>query len=264
MIGKMVEATMTTEYKATPRTPSRIKGLERYDILVGSLEQLLHANEPEDIGLHRIAEHAGVPRASIYHFFPTTEAAFLALARRYLAAFVALKNRPIEGRNLKSWQGLMAHDLTLTVQFYNENSPAMKLFLGRVGGMHTRRAEIEHNERIASLNYSRFNAVFDMPPLREKTRLFHICTEIVDAILAVSFIKYGSIADEYRDQALAAATGYARLFLPEYVELRSEHLEAVARDNMLALPGSALIEVPSSDRKPLTRDLRKYNGQSLR
>jgi hypothetical protein len=103
-----------------------------------------------------------------------------------------------------------------------------------------------------------------MPPLREETRLFHICTEIVDAILAVSLIKYGSIVDEYGDQALAAAAGYARLFLPEFVELRSEHLETGASDDMLALPESALIEIPSNDRKQSTRDLRKANRQSLR
>jgi hypothetical protein len=43
--------------------------------------------------------------------------------------------------------------------------------------------------------------------------MFHISTEIVDSVLAISFIKYGLITVEYREQTLAAAMAYCRLFL---------------------------------------------------
>lgn len=206
--------------RSSPRLPSRERGIQRYELLVDSVEILLREKNPDEFGLYQIAEQAGTPSASVYHFFPTKEAAFLALAHRYLAGFAAIKQEDMASFSLSSWQDLMAHDINGAVAYYNANPPAMKLFLGRIGGLDTRRAEAEHNERMATLNYTRFNSVFYMPDLRDETRLFHISTEIVDAVVAISFIKHGFISDEYREQATAAAIGYCRLFLPEMTELR--------------------------------------------
>lgn len=214
--------------RSGPRTPSRGRGIQRYEALVNSVDALLREKDPEEFGLYQIAEHAGIPKASVYHFFPTKEAALLALAQRYLAGFAALKVEAIEPHYLSSWQGLMTRDLRRAAEYYNANLPAMKLFLGRIGGLETRRAEGEHNERMATRNYTRFSAVFHMPPIRDETRMFHISTEIIDSVFAISFIKYGMITDEYRDQALAAAIAYCRLFLPETTELKTEHSQSAA------------------------------------
>ncbi len=61
----------------------------------------MRPNAPDDIGLYQIAEEAGVPPASTYHFFPTKDAAFLALAQRYLDGFVAASAEPIDAVELK-------------------------------------------------------------------------------------------------------------------------------------------------------------------
>ncbi|OYW87702.1 MAG: hypothetical protein B7Z22_03915 [Hyphomonas sp. 32-62-5] len=56
---------------------------------------LLADHSPDEIGLYQIADQANVPPGSVYHFFPTKEAAFLALANRYLSGFEALTRKPI-------------------------------------------------------------------------------------------------------------------------------------------------------------------------
>jgi AcrR family transcriptional regulator len=207
--------------RSSPRLPSRERGIQRYELLVDSVEILLREKNPDEFGLYQIAEQAGIPSASVYHFFPTKEAAFLALAHRYLAGFAAIKQEDMASFSLSSWQDLMAHDINGAVAYYNANPPAMKLFLGRIGGLDARRAEAEHNERMATLNYARFESFFHMPSMKDQTRMFHISTEIVDSVLAISFIKYGLITVEYREQALAAAMAYCRLFLPESTEPRT-------------------------------------------
>src|SRR5882757_2380501 len=94
--------------RVAPRAPSSDRGVQRYTALLDATERLLRTHSPDDIGLYQIAEEAGVPPASTYHFFPTKDAAFLALAQRYLDGFVAVSAEPIDAAELKSWQHLIA------------------------------------------------------------------------------------------------------------------------------------------------------------
>lgn len=43
-----------------------------------------------------------------------------------------------------------------------------------------------------------------MPTLRDIEEKFHIYLEVVDAILALSFVKHGRVTDDYRQQAWRA------------------------------------------------------------
>jgi AcrR family transcriptional regulator len=226
----------TKRASATPRQPSRGRGMLRYESLIDSTEILLRERNADEVGLYQIAEHAGVPSASVYHFFPTKEAAFAALAQRYLRGFAEQARKPIDPGALYSWQGLMAWDQLQAIDYYHANPPAMTLFMGRYGGLETRKAEAEHNGLLAARVYRRLNSLFHMPALRDTEEKFHIYLEIVDAVLALSFVKHGKVTDDYRQQAWRASTAYCRLFLPEVVELRDEFREAVARGEPVIAP----------------------------
>jgi AcrR family transcriptional regulator len=207
----------------------------RFEVLVDSVETLLTDQSTDDVGLYQIAEHAGVPPASVYHFFPTKEAAFLALARRYLKGFSELTRRPVDPAALYSWQGLLAWDHALAAAYYAEHPPAMKLFLGGFGGMETRQADIEYNARAARNIYRRMNTAFHMPFLRDSEKKFHVNMEIADAIWSLSYVKHSAVTEEYREEALNACVAYCRLFLPERTELRDEHVQAIARGEPIVL-----------------------------
>jgi AcrR family transcriptional regulator len=70
----------------SPRKPVQKRSRERYERLLDATESLLSAQDAGSVGLYDIAKHANVPPASVYHFFPTKEAAFVALAERFLRA----------------------------------------------------------------------------------------------------------------------------------------------------------------------------------
>lgn len=221
--------------RASPRTPSRGRGIARYEVLLDSVDALLQESNPDDVGLYQIAQHAGVPPASVYHFFPTKEAACLALAQRYLKGFAALSRLPVPKTSLESWQNLMAWDLDQGIDYYHRHSPAMKLFLGRFGGIETQQANVAHNARIARSTYGRLDAAFHMPYLRDAEKYFHINIEIIDAVLTLSYLKHGHVTGEYRNEALRASVAYCRLFLPERTELRDEHVRAIRRSEPVVL-----------------------------
>lgn len=212
-----------------PRAPRRGRGVVRYVALVDATEALLQENSTDDVGLYQIAERASVPPASVYHFFPTKEAAFLAVAQRYLEGFGQLGRKPIPASALDNWQTLMAWDHREAVAYYNAHPPALKLFLGGYGGVETRQADREYNEKAAKTLYNRFNRFFHMPFLRDADTKFHITLEILDAVWRISYLRSGVITEPFYEEALAACTAYCRLFLPERTELREEYRDAVGR-----------------------------------
>jgi AcrR family transcriptional regulator len=234
-MAKSPIATTAPRSRTSPRAPSRGRGLLRFAALVDATETLLADRSPDDVGLYQIAEQAGVPPASVYHFFPTKEAAFLALAQRYLEGFRALHLAPVDAAALHSWQDLMAIDQRRAMDFHNAHPPAMKLFYGGYGGLETRQADIHFVEQTAGWMYRRFDAAFHMPFLREPARKFHISLAILDSIWAISYLRHGRITEDYYAEALDACVAYCRLFLPAETPLRDAHRQSAERHEAVVL-----------------------------
>jgi AcrR family transcriptional regulator len=209
--------------RASPRVPSRGRGIMRYEGLLDSLEALLVDHDLEDVGLSQIAEHARVPAASVYHFFPTKEAAFMALVQRYVSEIrVMQKRRPVPPSALRSWQDFLAQELREAVEFFRATPQAKKLFLGRFGGMETWRAEIAQNTSAAQLLFRRLNSAFHLPFIRDVETKLLTFIEVVDAVLGISYVRDGDITDEAVEEAHRASVAYFRLFLPDHLELRED------------------------------------------
>lgn len=222
--------------RASPRAPSRGRGVIRYEGLLDSLEALLVDHDLEEIGLYQIAEHAKVPHASVYHFFPTKEAAFMALVQRYVSEIRAQqKHRPVPPEALRSWQDFLAQELREAIYFFRVTPQAMKLFLGRFGGMETWRAEMAQNTSAAQLLFRRLNSAFHLPYIRDVETKLLTFIEVIDAVLGISYVRDGEITDETVEEAHRASVAYCRLFLPEQMELREDVAARLARGEPVIL-----------------------------
>ena len=73
--------------KITPRWPSRADSKARFQLLMQAVEALLQQIGPSDITIQMIADAAHMPTATVYHFFPSAEAAMFAQARVYIERF---------------------------------------------------------------------------------------------------------------------------------------------------------------------------------
>lgn len=221
---------------SAPRQPARGRGLLRYTALVDTTETLLQTENPDEVGLYRIAEQAGVPPASVYHFFPTKEAAFTALANRMADRLMEVHRVPIRARDLLTWQDMFRVDAGRARDFYNSHPAALKIFYGGYGGVDARRVDESVARRLSGAVYRRMDHIYHMPFIRDPARKFSCRLAILDAIWAVSVQLHGHITQDYHEEAITACIAYSRHIFPEVMELRDSFLALVASDAMIAIP----------------------------
>ena len=234
---------------ARPRVPVRGRGVARYAALLDAAHELLQHEDPATIGLYQIAERAGVPGPSAYHFFPTKEAAFVALAERYVKEVLEIHAVPIEARLINGWQDLHVIDNRRAMKYFNDNPAAAKIIYGGYGGAQAREIDRIFNRKLARGSYDRHSKIFHMPYIAEPEKVFEINLAIFDGIWEVSMRREGLISEAYLEETEKACFAYLRLFLPEKIELRQELRNAQDRGDylLLHLPGERLETQPASD-----------------
>lgn len=211
--------------------PLRRRGVERVNLLLDATERLLDENSNEDISLAQIAEAAGVPLPSVYHFFPNRNAAFEALALRFNEEIYQRSILPLRDPEPQSWQELLDRKHAAAAAFQNSRPAALRLFLGAGVSVAIRNADFSGNRRIAISRVRFFDAYFHLPVLEDFASHLEIAAAASDGIWALSYGRHGHITDALRREATAATIAYLRRFLPEHLPrkpLTEEALAAVA------------------------------------
>lgn len=221
-----------------PRAPAGQRGLKRYNALVDATAQLLESDDPHSVGLYQIAEAAGIPPASVYHFFPSKEAAFTALAMRVAEQLLEVHRIPIPADRIQSWQDLYRVDVLRAADFFNRNPAGMKILFGGFGGINGRDVDRAVTSSIACAAYERLDLLFHMPELPRAETLFENRLAILDAIWSLSVQELGRIDGQYLEESIRACLAYTHTFLPENLEVRDAHRLAGAQSLPVSLPSA--------------------------
>jgi len=195
----------------------RRRGVERYKTLLDATERLLTDNNDEDVSLAQIAEAAGIPLASVYHFFANRNAAFVALALRFNEEIYQRSIEPLVDPEPQSWQEMLHMKHSRAASFQNSRPAALRLFLGAGVSVAVRNADLSGNARIARSRERLFEAYFHMPHIPDFVDRLEIAGASMDGIWALSYGRHGTITDGYRMEATASAIDYLRRFLPEFL-----------------------------------------------
>jgi AcrR family transcriptional regulator len=222
--------------KAGPRAPSRNRGVLRYAALLDAAEALLQSEDPDVIGLHQIATRAGVPTASAYHFFPTKEAAYTALAERYCDGILGAHRSPIDARLIKTWKDLARIDMRRAADYYNMHPAALKIIYGGYGGVGARDIDKLLAMKLSGAATARLDKIFHVPHVAEDYHKSEISLAILDSIWTISVRRHGRITDDYFEEAYRATVAYRLLYLPEYLRPREILTTAAANGQSLLLP----------------------------
>lgn len=220
--------------RRTARTPVRERGVLRQAALLDATETLLLTQSPESIGIYQIAERAGVPPASVYHFFPTRDAAFAALAVRFMKGIRRVIREPAPAADMGGWQDLFRLEQKRVQLGFNAHPAALKLFYGYSSDA-VRLADIRLADEMFERICPTLDLLFHMPPIDRAAYRFRIALVAADAVWALSCARHGEITDEYFEEALAVHNAYCRLFLPETLEPRGALLEAAAQGGTISL-----------------------------
>lgn len=217
-------ATLDTKVaRATsPRRPVQKRSRERFERLLDAVEALLLEHEPATVGLYDIAKQANVPPASVYHFFPTKEAAFVALAERYLERLNEMtRSTPLDRSLIRHWSDLYVLGSDRLFLFYNENPVLLKLFFGSGLNAEIHNRDLDYIKGLSEDGYNWMNLYFEMPYLPEPETKFSIIYAIYDGVTSASYQRHGIVTQEYRDGLISAVLAYCRTFLPEVIPLRA-------------------------------------------
>ncbi len=245
---KATEKTAVSRKRSVgPRAPSRGRGVRRFAALLDATAELLKDQAPDAIGLYQIAERAGIPPASVYHFLPTKEAAYVALASRCNEELLRVHRTPIEARLIESWQDLYRIDVRRAMEFYNDNPPYLKIIYGGYGGVDAHNVDKVLALSFSTSSYDRLNRIFHMPVIREPEKKFEIRLAILDSVWQISVRRHGTITEEYFEESVKAAIAYARLYIPDHLEPRELLVDAARRGGTIELPYDSDVAPSSPD-----------------
>ncbi|MCB4768811.1 TetR/AcrR family transcriptional regulator [Ancylobacter sp. Lp-2] len=209
-----------SEIAATERAPARRRrGQLRLKVLIEATDALLAEHDVSEVGLYQIAERAGVPTASIYHFFPNKEAALVALAESCLAEMgetvrVELTPRPA------TWQELITRRVRAGAAYYNEHPALMKLFLGASISAEVRKRDMAGTLAMSEARIELLDRYFVMPPVPDWTDRVATSLALCDGIWALSYSQHRCITPASIEESTRAVLAYMRLYLPEWIAPR--------------------------------------------
>ncbi len=195
------------------RKPLQERSRERVDKVLEVAERLVAETGPEGLSIPDVARVSGVPRASIYQFFPNKYALLLAISDihlRQVANLVAGLRDSIQGGSLEDIARLTTY---ATADYYNRNPVASMLILG---GPMSRNAYLSQEITIHEIGRQlRVLLVHDSPGLRvpESPDVMTIAVEIAFSCMKNSYFTHATITDEMADQAAMAALAYLRVVL---------------------------------------------------
>ncbi|WP_410210006.1 TetR/AcrR family transcriptional regulator [Aquirhabdus sp.] len=113
------------------RMPLQERSQQRVAKALTAAVAMLERLGPEETSISEIAKEAGIPRVSLYQFFPSKYVLYTHLSKLYLGELRTLLIQLTPAIRHKSWQEVivaMIHEATV---FYNKTPAASILLLGR-------------------------------------------------------------------------------------------------------------------------------------
>lgn len=201
------------------RQPRQKRGQVRVDAILDATERLLDRLDPREISIYTVAEEAGLPPASVYHFFADAEHIFTALAERFFAVFEGIP-KASGAEKFESWQALWNAGFEASRSFFNANKAARKIIFGAGSSWLIRAKDIELDRRIAERVVTEMADLFVLPQMPGLIDRVIETIVINDALWSLSNHMHGYITDEADEYAKRARVAHARTYLPEFLELR--------------------------------------------
>jgi AcrR family transcriptional regulator len=174
-------------------------------------ETILAEDGADALTIQRIGKVAGVPVASVYHFFPTATAAAVALAQSYFAGFREGIAGVLAENPTAPWRDTTARIMAETVRFYREHPYALRLMFGSDHSWRVRQSDVANNALMARELALALGQCFDTRDLRADD-LFALAISLSDAVWSLSFARHAAITPAHAREAERAVIAYLAQF----------------------------------------------------
>ena len=204
--------------------PKQARGRQRLEKILDAADAVMQRQDSAALNMQEVAQEAGLPPASLYHYVSGSQALLLELAHRHLAGFELLARQPVAHDALSGWPDLCRILAGRALDFYRAHPVAMRLLLGPESGWQIRSADLEANRRIGALHRRRLVQHFCVADSDSLARACAISITIGDSIWALSFAREGDVTPDMAEESLRARIAYLRLYIGEHAEKRPEPL----------------------------------------
>lgn len=208
---------------ASTRKP-RASSQARIAGILASARELLAAHGMANLSIYTVAEHAGIPPSSVYHFFASVPALLEGLTADVHAAFRACLQEPVEHASLRSW-----HDLSHVIErrmlaIYARDAAARQLILAQHGLAEVTQADHQHDIELGRLMQALFERHFPLPQLPTDIDVFALAMELGDRVYARSVQLHGEITPRLAKEGMRVFDAYLGLYLPAALPKRTTPL----------------------------------------
>lgn len=194
------------------RSPMQERSQQRVAAAIEAAERMIEARGPEETSIPEIAKESGVPRASLYQFFPTKYVLFAHLAEKHLEQ-VALR---VQAAALKSgplpWRDLIVLLVDAAADYYDATPVASQLVLG---GPMSRSAYLAQEITIENIGHA-VRALMKTSPdritLPKQPDAATLCVEIAFTCMKYGYYREGRLSKATRREAVRATTAYLGTF----------------------------------------------------
>lgn len=199
------------------RRPTQARGIAKFEKILDATHKLIETRGIEHFSLYDVAEEAGVATGSVYHFFPSLQAAFVALVERYDREFAAIIAQPLDPAKINSWEDILYTHTERSRAYLNNNGPALNLLLGPGQSWRSRLADTAGNMEIAKSMVENYRQFYEVPSQPDPAELLLFAIEILEALWGLSYQRHGTITDEMAVETRRAMVAYLRLYFPKYM-----------------------------------------------
>lgn len=158
-----------------------------------------------------VAESAGIPLSSAYHFFGDISELWKELART-IASQQASEDLDLPRST--SWQELIKASLIHHQSAFNKDPAARKLMLGPHTPPDIKNAACKEDYRFGNALWMTVRSQFILPELADSRVIFFKALLIADVFFSLSVSERDEVTDEALEEALLAVVSYLSLYLP--------------------------------------------------
>ncbi len=209
--------------KRRQRSHVQQRGNERRNKLLVSAENLLGSTPVEQLSFRQIADHAGVPEGSAYHFFANKYDLLTALAADLAERFSDVYKAPIPAGDIHSWHELADLFVERAAQMYAKSPAATQIWLGGRTPPQVKLADRIGDRAVSDVLHEIFDSYFILPELPRRRDVFFFYMELADVILSLSVIEHGVITPGMLEEAKRAGRGYLSTYLPSVMTRRADN-----------------------------------------
>ena len=216
----------TGAIKASPgRRHPQARGRARRQVLLQAGRELLAEYDLDQISLPMVAERAGIPASSTYHFYPDLKELYKDLARAIADELNDIVESCIDkddpGKDFTSWEDIVRRLLTSVQAYFNEDAAARQLLLGPKTNREIKSIGCGGDERFGEGLRLLISRYFELNAFRNQTSVFFRAILVSDLMFCLSVSRHNEINAEYMDEATNAMLAYLSLYIPKLLPRRN-------------------------------------------